>query len=41
VRDALRRAGQAERTSEFVQRAFRAGSYDELLRLCMDYVEVR
>lgn len=41
VREALRRAGQGERASEFVQRAFRAGSYDEVLRLCMDYVEVR
>ena len=41
VREALRRAGQAERASEFVQRAFRAGSYDEVLRLCMEYVEVR
>ena len=46
-RDQLRRgfaflqAGQAERASEFVQKAFRAGSYDEVLRLCMEYVEVR
>jgi len=41
VREALRRAGQAERASEFVKRSFRAGSYDEVLRLCMEYVEVR
>jgi len=41
VREALRRAGQAERASEFVHRAFRAGSYDEVLQLCMEYVEVR
>jgi hypothetical protein len=40
VREALREAGQAERASEFVRRAFRAGSYDEVLRLCMEYVEV-
>ena len=41
VREALRRAGQAERASEFVQKAFRSGCYDEVLRLCMEYVEVR
>ena len=41
VREVLRRASQAERASEFAQRAFRAGSYDEVLRLCMEYVEVR
>ena len=41
VREALRQAGQADRAAAFVQRAFRAGSYDEVLRLCMEYVEVR
>lgn len=41
VREALREAAQAERASEFVRRSFRAGSYDEVLRLCMEYVEVR
>ena len=41
VREEPRRAGQAELASEFVQQAFRAGSYDEVLRLCMEYVEVR
>lgn len=41
VRDALRAAGQAARAAEFVERAFSAGTYDEVLRLCMEYVEVR
>lgn len=41
VRETLRRAGQADRASEFVRRAFSAGAYDEVLRLCMEYVEVR
>jgi hypothetical protein len=40
VREALRQAGQADRILEFTDRAFRAGSYDEVLRLCFEYVEV-
>lgn len=40
VRQTLRRAGRPERAIEFVERAFRLGSYDELLRLCFEYVEV-
>ncbi len=40
VRQALRAAGQDERAREFVQRAFHAQSYDEVLRLCFEYVEV-
>jgi hypothetical protein len=40
VRKALLGAGQSERASEFVRRAFSAISYDEVLRLCMEYVEV-
>ena len=40
VRQALREAGQADRAHEFTDRAFRAGSYDEVLRLCFEYVEV-
>ena len=40
VREALRRAGQSERASEFVRRAFAAGSYDAVLRLCFEYVDV-
>lgn len=41
VKRALKKAGQEDRAREFVEKAFRAGSYDEVLRLCMDYVEVR
>jgi hypothetical protein len=40
VQRALKDAGQPERASEFVQRAFQARSYDEVLGLCADYVEV-
>jgi hypothetical protein len=40
VRQALREAGQADRAHEFTDRAFRAGSYDEVLQLCFEYVEV-
>ncbi len=41
VQKALRRAGEESRAHEFVERAFGAGSYDEVLRLCFEYVEVR
>ena len=41
VRAALRGAGHEARAREFVERAFRAGSYDEVLQLCFEYVEVR
>ena len=41
VRQALIGAGQPDRASEFVKRAFGAPSYDAVLRLCMEYVEVR
>ncbi len=41
VQKALKKAGQNERASEFVQKAFRAKSYDEVLALCFDYVDVR
>jgi len=41
VQRALKEAGQPERASEFVQRAFQAKSYDEVLGLCTVYVEVR
>jgi hypothetical protein len=33
-------AGQSDRASEFVRRAFDAGSYDAVLQLCFEYVEV-
>ena len=41
VRRALRNAGQEEQAREFVERAFRCGSYDEVLRLVLEYVDVR
>jgi hypothetical protein len=41
VRRALKNAGQIDRAREFVERAFAAKSYDEVLALAMDFVEVR
>lgn len=41
VKQALKKAGEEERAREFVEKAFCARSHDEVLRLCMDYVEVR
>jgi hypothetical protein len=41
VRRALRNAGQADRASEFVERASGSRSYDEVLAMLHDYVEVR
>ena len=41
VRRTLREAGQPERASAFVERAFQPRSYDEVLQLCLDYVEVQ
>lgn len=40
VSKALKRAGQREKAKEFTDKAMKSGSYDEVLRLCMDYVEV-
>ncbi len=40
VRRALEQAGQEDRAREFVERAFRAGSYDGVLQFCPEYVEV-
>jgi hypothetical protein len=40
VREALRKAGQEDRARDFVERAFRSGSYDAVLQLCLEYVEV-
>lgn len=40
VRRALRDAGQDDDAREFVERAFRCGSYDEVLQLVLTYVEV-
>jgi hypothetical protein len=41
VQKALVKAGLESRAGEFVRRAFAATSYDEVLTLCMDYVDVR
>ena len=41
VRRALIAAGQEDRAREFVERAFRAGSYETVLALCLEYVDVR
>ena len=40
VRDSLRKAGQDDRAREFVEKAFRSTSYDAVLQLCLEYVEV-
>lgn len=40
VSKALKRVGQADRANEFATKAFRAGSYNEVLNLCHDYVDV-
>jgi hypothetical protein len=41
VRRALLKAGLQDQAREFVERAFRCGSYDEVLRLVLEYVDVR
>jgi hypothetical protein len=40
VKRALERAGQRERASEFVAKAMRSKSYDDVLALCFEYVDV-
>ncbi len=40
VQRSLRAAGQPERAEAFVTRAFQAKSYDEVLVLCLEYVDV-
>ena len=37
---ALKKAGLEDEAKEFKDRAFKAGSYDEVLRLVMEYCEV-
>ena len=41
VQRALIRNNQSDRAKEFCDKAMSAGSYDEVLRLCFDYVEVK
>jgi hypothetical protein len=40
VRRALKRAGQQAQADEFSKKAMNAKSYDEVLQMCFDYVEV-
>ena len=40
TKKALERAGMREEAKAFTDKAFAAGSYDEVLRLVMDYCEV-
>ena len=40
VRRALDQNRQPDRAREFVKQAFESKSYDEVLRLCLEYVEV-
>ena len=41
VRRALVVDGQDSRAREFVERAFSSGSYDAVLALCLEYVDVK
>lgn len=40
VSRSLKTAGLVEEVKEFQKKAFASKSYDEVLRLCFDYVEV-
>ena len=40
VSRSLKQAGQPEKAKEFTEKAFKSGSYDAVLQLCFDYVEV-
>lgn len=40
VKRALERAGQRDKAEEFVKRAFKSGSYDNVLALVFEYCEV-
>jgi hypothetical protein len=40
VRDCLKKAGLNEQAKEFPAKAMACGSYDEVLRLCFEYVNV-
>ncbi len=41
VSNCLRKAGQADKAQEFRTKAMQSASYDAVLRLCFDYVEVK
>ena len=40
VSRALKDAGLRDRAKEFTDKAFKSGSYDALLALCLNYVDV-
>lgn len=40
VSSCLKKAKLSDQAKEFTEKAFDAGSYDEVLRLCMEYVDV-
>ena len=40
VSKALKRAGQQDKAKEFVDKATSSDSYDSVLQLCFEYVEV-
>jgi len=40
VSKSLKKAGLAEKATEFTSKAFNSGSYDEVLQLAMEYVEI-
>lgn len=40
VQKSLRDAGRKDRAAEFTERAFACGSYDAVLQLCFEYVNV-
>lgn len=40
VSSGLKKAGQEDKAKEFTERAFKMHSYDEVLRLILEYVEV-
>ena len=41
VSKTLKRAGQSDKASEFTAKAFKSGSYNEVLTLCFEYVDVK
>jgi len=41
VSNVLKRAGQAEKAQEFRNRAIAAGSYDDVLAMVFEYVDVK
>lgn len=40
VKKALEKAGMRKEANDFVQKAMSSKSYDEVLALCMEYVDV-